>query len=372
VSEFGSEFTKQRPVEIELMLNGKISNQFRTNVVALLECMFPVLEGILPESDHAQSWHSSFSLRQWQTSRRIASEELFDAYFQRGLEDSVIRSSEIEQIQGFLESGDADGFGIFFKNLNAQPVVRSTISRAFLALERCQLTIGQFGTLKDTLPYVETLLEVGDEIGNSKYFLDQRGFHEHAANTIAILAFKWGLQEQEGKRNGDMILEKLKDSRALFTAIVTASLIDLERKRQQQPELFVTAEFIEKTKEILLARLKNEQDIFLDKPILVRILLPYWKWLSGDAIDAQHFAERVLARNAMQILMITSYGSRYGPVLEPDPDQLWGINKDFIKEFIDLKQLRDRAVQYAKGEHAKFVGKYFALVDQSGLETKVG
>jgi KAP family P-loop domain len=294
--------------------------------------------------------------------RRICSVDFFDFYFQRGLDDSVLSITEIEKLKDFLDTGNSQEMSHFFVELNNLAVSRSTISRAFLALFWCYDAVRDSNQDQRALTLTDCLLMIGDELGQTKWFINQKSFHICAGNHIAELCLGTGLDHRS--TTGKIIFEKLKSGSALITATVASQCVE-ELKRITSWSHSVTDELEQDIRQALAIRLQNEQDKYLTTPTLVWRMLDGLSWAcQDDHTLAKEFAKKLLKQNVMCLILATSNGFSLETLVEADPSRLGGISNPILQKYVDIQSLRLEARKFSQDEQGKqFIEKYLQFLD---------
>lgn len=294
--------------------------------------------------------------------RRICSVGFFDFYFQRGLDDSVLSISEIEKLKNLLDMGNGQGLSDYFVELNNQEVPRSTISRAFLALFWCHDAVSESNQDQRALALTDCLLKIGDLLGQTKYFTNQKSFHILAGIYIAKICLSKDLEDRP--KTSKRVFEKLKTGPALITASV--AVWNIETQKPNTPWSHgVTDEMIQDIRNVFAKRLKREENNFLGTPVLVWGLLDGLSFICRDNNKlAKAFAKKLLKQDVVRMMVATSYGFSYESLLKADPSKLGGIRITVINDYVDVPLLRRKAKTFLQDEQGKlFMQKYLQFLE---------
>ena len=304
--------------------------------VNLQEVLKDFLKRLFPRFDNIQ--HGYDSLMEWRKDCRICSPDHFNIYFRLSLTEEEISQGEIETILSLCNNPKA-------------------FSEALLGLNddrRITIFLQRFEDYTQDIPgeHIESVITVLMDIGDL-FPEGDRGF-SYINTPIRLLRLSRQLSHRLDSQEERFNIFKNaieRASRSLYTVVHEVSVqdqqhgkYDSEKTPKPQDELTVNAEQLEKLEKVACDKIEIwAEDGKLEKQDHLPYILSRWKeWGYQDKVNS--FVSNIIKTDDGLINFITGFLNEIKSRGLSDYFEAthWQINLDWIKEFVDLKEIEPR------------------------------
>ncbi|MDO9044980.1 MAG: P-loop NTPase fold protein [Methanobacteriaceae archaeon] len=311
----------------------RANEEFQEDLKEILLLMFPKLSSVYSNINYGNDWLSG-----WSRESRICSHNHFDIYFSLLIPEGEISSNEMETILGM--SNNMDLLAESLLKLNEDGKIIKFLDR----LENYTSILDE----NDIEPIVMVLMDIGD------LFTQEHGGLLKPNTSMRILRIIYQLLKRID--NQDERYEILKNSiiiaeRSLYIAVHEIGVqdqehgkYDLSQTKKPEEECIVNSKQLKNLEEITLEKIElwASNGRLISHSKLGEILFMWKKW--GNPNNVDDFVKTATQDDTGLINFINGFTEETSTVFfENNLEKVfWRINLEFMKEFINLDDIRSR------------------------------
>jgi hypothetical protein len=152
----GAFVERDGPQAIDTLIDATIPDDARKVVREIVCALFPLLAGKL--QGMAKTGGYLTNEQSWLTKRLVTSSALFDCYFQRGLDERVVRVEEIVEVERCLHTGDVAALTSYVEQKSQESVKEASHHRDAIVLQHAYNSISTTFKQDYAKALIETLL----------------------------------------------------------------------------------------------------------------------------------------------------------------------------------------------------------------------